>query len=142
MVHATCVAVAGRGVLLLGPPGCGKSDLALRLIDSGAALVADDQVVLARRGDDVVASAPDELRGRMEVRGVGLVTVEPVAQRRVALVLDLVPADQVPRLPEIGVRAYLGVSLPCIAIAPFEASAAAKVRLAVGALSGNSATPS
>ena len=71
MVHATCVAIGDRAVLLCGPSGSGKSDLALRLIDGGAQLVADDQVVLRAEGGRIVARAPEALAGRMEVRGIG-----------------------------------------------------------------------
>lgn len=131
MVHATCVACSGRAVLLCGPPGSGKSDLALRLIDGGALLVADDQVVLRAAGDEIVASAPATIVGRMEVRGIGIVAVPHVAAAPVALVVDLEQAGAVARLPEPARRTFLGVSLPLIALAPFEASAAAKIRLAL-----------
>ena len=131
MVHATCVACSGRAVLLCGPPGSGKSDLALRLIDGGALLVADDQVVLRPNGDELVAAAPATIAGRMEVRGIGIVAVPHVAAAPVALVVDLVAPDAVPRLPEPARRTFLGIALPLIALAPFEASAAAKIRLAL-----------
>lgn len=131
MVHATCVACDGRAVLLCGPPGSGKSDLALRLIDGGALLVADDQVVLRVDGDALVAAAPATIAGRMEARGVGIVVVPHVAAAPVALVVDLVAADAVPRLPEPARRTFLGIALPLIVLAPFEASAAAKIRLAL-----------
>ncbi|MFZ9450406.1 MAG: HPr kinase/phosphorylase [Alphaproteobacteria bacterium] len=74
-VHATCVAIDGAGILLRGPSGAGKSDLALRLVDGGAALVADDRVDLRRRGTCLVASPPAPLRGLVEARGVGILRV-------------------------------------------------------------------
>src|SRR5215475_7809711 len=93
LVHATAVAIGGAGVLLTGRPGSGKSDLALRLVDGGAALIADDQVMLQRDGDRLIAGFPDaapaELRGRLEVRGLGLMPVAPSAAMPLALVVLL-----------------------------------------------------
>ena|SRR5919197_331819 len=134
LVHGTCVAVDGRGVLLRGPPGAGKSDLALRLIDGGALLVADDQTRIAADGDRLVASAPPTIAGRIEVRGLGIVEAPGVASAPLGLVIDLVAAGEVERLPPPRTCTLLGRSLPCLALAPFEASAAAKVRIAVRAL--------
>lgn len=132
------MAIGGAGVLLRAPSGSGKSDLALRLIDAGARLVADDQVVIHRRGDRLSASAPPEIRGRMEVRGLGICDMPSVASAPIVLVVDLVPDDEIERLPAPASCAYLGVSVPLVSIAPFNSSAAAKVRLAVATATGNS----
>jgi serine kinase of HPr protein (carbohydrate metabolism regulator) len=129
-IHATCVEVAGAGVLLLGASGTGKSDLALRLIDEGARLVADDRTDLRRREGDLYASAPETIAGRIEVRGLGIVAVPAVAQARVRLAVELVEPAAVERLPEKQQRDFLGVSVPLLALDPFAASSAAKVRLA------------
>lgn len=133
MVHGACVMIAGIGVLLRGASGRGKSDLALRLIDEGAVLVADDQVALIRDGDAVMASAPDALAGLLEARGVGLLRLPAVPAARLALVVDLVDAADVERLPDPDSAVMLDVALPRIVLAPFEASAAAKLRLAARA---------
>lgn len=137
-VHATCVALrAGkswRGVLLRGPSGAGKSDLALRLIEVGGRLVADDQTHLARAGRRLVASAPPALAGMIEVRGVGIVTLpraQLLARAPVALLVDLVPPDRIERLPGSSHETVLAVALPRLALAAFEASAPAKLRLAL-----------
>ena len=130
-VHGTCVELEGVACLLRGPPGSGKSDLALRLFDHGARLVADDQVVLKRQGDRVIASPPPDFSGAIEVRGIGVVRLEGTAEAPLGLVVDLVSAAGVERMPETGSCEYLGITLPLMAIAPFEASAAAKVRLVV-----------
>jgi HPr kinase/phosphorylase len=130
LVHATAVAIEGGAVLLRGPPGAGKSDLALRLIGSGALLVADDQTELRRDGDAVVARPPATIAGLIEVRGLGVVAVPAIAEARVVLLVDLVAAEAVERFPEPRREALLGVSLPVVALAPFEASAAVKLRLA------------
>jgi HPr kinase/phosphorylase len=136
LVHATAVAVEGGAVLLRGPPGSGKSDLALRLIDAGAVLVADDQTELRRDGAGVVARAPAAIAGLIEVRGLGLVGVPTTAEAPVVLLVDLVAATAVERLPEHRFEEVLGVALPVIALAPFEASAAVKLRLARRAFAG------
>jgi HPr kinase/phosphorylase len=130
-VHGTCIACDGEGVLLRGPSGSGKSDLALRLIDGGALLVADDQTELRRRDDAVVASAPAATAGRIELRGVGILGCPSIAEARLCLVVDLVAPGAVERLPERRSQSYLDCSLPLLALAPFEASAAAKIRFAV-----------
>jgi serine kinase of HPr protein (carbohydrate metabolism regulator) len=134
-LQATCVAVDGVGVLLRGPSGGGKSDLALRLIDGGARLVADDGVELSRRGDDLVARlpamAPDSVRGRIEVRGLGILPVPSVDDAIVGLVVDLVDANKIERLPLPATVDLLGLSIPVIDLAGPEPSAPAKVRLAV-----------
>ena len=136
-VHATAVAIATalgiRAVLLRGRSGSGKSDLALRLIDAGAHLVTDDQSVLSRRGDAIVVTAPARISGLMEVRGIGIMRVEALAEAPVVLIADLVPSEQIDRLPERRRETILGLSLPVIAVAPFEASAPAKLRLALHA---------
>jgi serine kinase of HPr protein (carbohydrate metabolism regulator) len=133
LIHATAVAIEGRAVLLRGPPGSGKSDLALRLIDRGARLVADDQSELDRRGDALVVRAPAAIAGLIEVRGLGIVRCAGLAEAPVALLADLVAADRLERMPVPHSETILGVMLPVIALAPFEASAAAKLRLALRA---------
>jgi HPr kinase/phosphorylase len=133
VLHASCVAIQNVGCLLLGPPGSGKSDLALRLVmDHKAKLVADDQVALARRADRLVASVPSTLAGLIEVRGIGIVRLAHRARAILGLAVVLVPPDEIERMPEgdEGVE-YLGVALPLLRLTPFEASAPHKVRLAV-----------
>lgn len=133
LVHASCVALDNVGCLLLGPSGSGKSDLALRLVmDQAARLVADDQVTIARRLDRLVASPPAALAGLIEVRGLGIVRLAHRARVILGLAVVLVPPERIERLPEPegeGVE-YLGVTLPLLRLAPFEASAPHKVRLA------------
>jgi len=137
LLHATAVALDGRAVLLRGPSGSGKSDLALRLIDAGARLVADDQSALSRRGDTLVVCAPATIAGLIEVRGVGIVRLDALAEAPVWLIADLVPAAGIERLPPRRAETILGIAVPLIEIAPFEASAAAKLRLALRVLAGS-----
>lgn len=137
LVHATCIAFDGIGVLLRGPSGSGKSDLALRAIADGAMLVADDQVALARTGQRVVASAPLSLHGMIEIRGLGIMRVETAAEADIALVADLVDADMIERLPDRRACDLLGIEIPWLALAPFQASAVPKLRFALRALAGS-----
>lgn len=129
-IHATCIAFGDIGVLLRGPSGSGKSDLALRLIDAGATLVADDRVMLAAGHGRVVACAPPELAGLLEVRGVGLVELPYASNIGIALIADLVPSDAIDRLPDPGWSAYLDRRIRTIALAPFEHTTVAKLRIA------------
>jgi serine kinase of HPr protein (carbohydrate metabolism regulator) len=140
-IHATTVTLDGIAVVLRGPPGAGKSDLALRLIDRGARLVADDQTVLTRRGAAIFAGPPPTIAGRMEVRGIGIVALAHAHDVAVGLVVDLAPAHAIERLPEPEITTLLGVSVPLIRIDPVGVSAAAKVRLAVHQLRGDKMAP-
>ena len=137
-LHATAVTIGGKGVLLRGPPGAGKSDLALRLIDGGARLIADDLVAVAAGGRGLElrrpTRTPTDLRGRMEVRGLGIAKMPSALRAPLALVVDLVDSAAMERLPEAKPAEILGRAVPRLALAPFESSAAAKVRLAVAAL--------
>jgi serine kinase of HPr protein (carbohydrate metabolism regulator) len=137
-VHATSVALkAGarwRGVLLRGPSGSGKSDLALRLIDEGGRLIADDQTHLARKGHALIASPPPVLAGMIEVRGIGIVKLPRgrlLAAAPLALLVDLVRAEAVERMPEPAYEMVQDVKLPRLVLAPFEVSTVAKLRLAL-----------
>jgi serine kinase of HPr protein (carbohydrate metabolism regulator) len=133
LLHATAIAIEGRALLLRGASGSGKSDLALRLIDAGARLVADDQSELFRRGDRVIVRAPATIAGLLEVRGVGIFRLDALSEAPVALIADLVPAENVERLPVRHTETILGVALPLVRVTPFDASAAAKLRLALRA---------
>lgn len=134
LVHGSCASRDGAAVLLLGPPGAGKSDLLLRLIGRGWGLVADDQVVL----DGVAVSAPPALRGMLEVRGLGIFQGLAVAEgARLALVVDLVAREAVQRLPAPAVWSPAGV--PRVALYGFDASVCDKVALALDAARGRAA---
>ena len=129
-VHASTVAIDGRAVLITGPSGSGKSDLALRLIDRGFILVGDDQTIVRRDGERLIASAPARIAGKLEVRGIGIVEMESVSDVSVALIVEL--ASDIQRLPKDNrTSAILGVSLPLVSIDAQAASAPAKVALAL-----------
>ena len=131
IVHGTCIAFDGQGILLRGAAGSGKSDLALRAIDRGAQLVADDQVVLTRQGKGVIASAPASLHGLLEIRGLGIMRMDAVTEAKIALVADMTEPHAIERLPDRRHCDIDGVSMPWLALAPFEASAPAKLRFAL-----------
>src|SRR5262249_59747688 len=97
-----------RAVLIRGPSGSGKSDLGLRLIDAGARLVADDQSELQRHGEFVIVRSPAAIAGLIEVRGVGIVRVESLAEAPLALIADLLPPDAIERLPARASERLLG----------------------------------
>jgi serine kinase of HPr protein (carbohydrate metabolism regulator) len=130
LVHGTAVAIDGAAILLRGASGAGKSDLALRLIDRGACLIADDQAELRRAIDQVLVSAPAAIAGLIEIRGLGILRVDTVTAAPLVLLVDLVPPTEVERLPESRSEDVLGVAVPVMALAPFEASAPAKLRFA------------
>lgn len=140
-LHVTTVALDGRGVLLRGPSGSGKSDLALRLIDGGGRLISDDYTELSVRDDVLWAGPPETIAGLMEVRGVGVVRLCDSAPDPVPAVLlvDLVhDAEAIERLPDPETEALApGHAVRRIVLDPFEASAPAKVRLAVRIVSGD-----
>jgi serine kinase of HPr protein (carbohydrate metabolism regulator) len=131
--HASTVAVDGRAVLISGPSGSGKSDLALRLLDRGFTLVSDDQTIVRRDGNRLVASAPPTIKGKLEIRGVGIVEMETVTDVPVALYVEL--TSEIVRLPDDRrERPVLGVNLPLISVDAQTASAASKVALALDRL--------
>jgi HPr kinase/phosphorylase len=140
LVYGTCVALGSVGALLQGPSASGKSDLALRFAlqtppELGAALVADDQVLVSPEEGRLIARPPERIAGRIEVRGIGIVTLPFRAEAELRLLITLVDdfAD-VPRLPRWGEEdraQFCGLWLPVLAMAPFEASACLKLRLAL-----------
>lgn len=129
LTHATTVAIRGRGVLISGPSGSGKSDLALRLIDRGGALVSDDQTLLRVEAGQVIVSAPATIAGMLEVRGLGIVPVAQAQEAPLRLCVALGDAEE--RLPGPRTREVMGVKLPEIVLDPRPASAPIKVELAL-----------
>ena len=135
-VHASCVAMNGRAVLITGKSGSGKSDLALRLIDRGFNLVSDDQTIIHRAGALLLASAPATIAGKLEIRGIGIVEIEPVKDVPVALIVDL--TSEFDRLPEeMRERQLLGVPVPLITVDALTSSATAKVVIGLDKLGLN-----
>lgn len=129
-IHASAVASKGRAVLISGPSGSGKSDLTLRLLDRGFTLVSDDQTIVRRDGDRLVASPPPTIAGKLEIRGIGIVDMDHVSDIPVALLVEL--TSDIQRLPDGDrERPVLGLPLPLISIDALTASAASKVAVAL-----------
>lgn len=129
-LHASCVAIAGRAVLIEGRSGEGKSDLALRLIDRGAVLVSDDYTICARTDGVLLGSAPANIAGKIEVRGIGVIDMPHQDRMPIALLVTILDAP--PRMPEgPKKRRIAGVDVPEVALAALEPSAPVKVELAL-----------
>jgi serine kinase of HPr protein (carbohydrate metabolism regulator) len=128
-LHATTVAIDGLAVMIEGASGSGKSDLALRLIDRGAALVSDDQTLVVRSGKTLLARAPTTIAGRIEVRGIGILAMPHVEDVPVGLLVRVDGA--VERMPERRARRIAGIDVRQFAVDPFHASAPIKVELAL-----------
>lgn len=133
LIHGTTIDISGCGVLLLGPSGAGKSDLALRLIADGALLVADDQTLVEIVDGYLRASAPGIISGLIEVRGVGLLPAPVKAATRLRLAVQLVdsPPERMPEPRTWSLPGHVEPCVPLTALAPFEASALAKLRRAL-----------
>ena len=129
-VHASTVALDGRAVLISGPSGSGKSDLALRLLDRAFTLVSDDQTIVSRDGDRLLAAAPPNIAGKLEIRGIGIVEIDHHDNVPLALIVEL--TSDIQRLPDDSrERPILGVALPVISIDAMTASAPSKVAIAL-----------
>jgi serine kinase of HPr protein (carbohydrate metabolism regulator) len=132
--HAGLIAqrLNGRwaGVLIEGVSGSGKSDLALRALDHGFRLVADDRVLVWRSDGRLYGRSPKAIHGLIEVRGVGVLQITPLAYSEIVLAVRLGAPE---RLPEPATKAILDVSLPCLTVPPFEESAPAKLGRALAA---------
>jgi len=132
LLHASCVALFKRAVLITGAAGAGKSDLALRLIDAGAALIADDQTLLTPTDNALIASAPDSIRGLIEVRHVGLLRMPFVESVPVALYVELAAAaETLERLPEADFITLSNIPIRRLRLPAFAASTPAKIRAVV-----------
>jgi serine kinase of HPr protein (carbohydrate metabolism regulator) len=136
IVHAGLVALRldghWRGVLIEGPSGGGKSDLALKALDAGFRLVADDRVVIWTSGGALFGRAPAPLAGLIEARGHGVVPEPSIGLAQIVLAARCVHAGQpIERLPDSDSAVIAGIAVPSFQIDPFEASAPAKLRRAL-----------
>lgn len=131
IIHATLVDFNGKGILLRGKSKSGKSDLALRLIaDKGAKLVADDMVILCAEDGHVFGQAPENLRGLLEVRGIGIAQLPYIAKSRIFLLADLIDdVSQIERMPKDAQESIFGVEIEQIDLYAKENSAPEKILL-------------
>lgn len=132
-LHASCVAINGRAVLIGGPSGSGKSDLALRMLDRGFMLVSDDRTIVRKEGGRLIASAPETIRGKLEIRGIGIVDMESAGDTPVGLVVEL--TNDMQRMPDDSrERLILDTAIPLVSVNAMTASAASKVAVALDRL--------
>ena len=141
-VHGCSVAINGIAILIRGEPASGKSDLLLQLLETTGtglgdatlqtALIADDQTLLTVRGDRLWAGCPATINGLLEVRGQGIIAVPPHGPAPLGLVIDLLPVEQIERMPEDDQRTVdlMGFRLPRVFVGSGSVSAASRVRLA------------
>ena len=130
-LHASAITIEGQGVLIRGPSGSGESDLALRLINDGAELVGDDRVNIECVENYLNLSAPDSLKGLIEVRGVGVVNIGAADKAPLKLIIELKPGENIERLPEPSEETLEGVVIPVLDLDPFKVSSVAKIKLAL-----------
>ena len=137
IVYASCVEWNGSGILLCGKSGSGKSDLCLRLTDSGAKLVADDQTEITNENGRLTASCPESLQGMLEIRGIGIVRTPFIPKTEIKLKLDLQTAEKIDRMPLPAKEDIEGVSVPVLKLNPFEASVLPKIKAYLNILNGS-----
>jgi HPr kinase/phosphorylase len=130
MVHATALAINGQGILLTGPSGSGKSDLALRIIDRGGILISDDVVIVSKTDQGLSVGVAPNIAGKIEVRGVGICIVQHIPSAPLQLAVAL--SNNINRMPdEHRTMNMMGIAVPLIDLAPFECSAAIKLEMAL-----------
>lgn len=133
LIHATAIAINHHGVLLVGPSGSGKSDLAVRLIDRGAVLISDDAVCIGQSEQKPVLLAAPNIEGRIELRGVGIIEVQHTPKAAMRMVVKMIAPDE--RIPPENLCADIaGFTVPLVKIAAFESSAPLKVEYALRSL--------
>lgn len=128
-IHATLVSYKNKGILLIGPSGSGKSDLALRLItDYKAKLVADDQVDLFIKDNQLYGRCPKSIYKKMEIRGLGIAEFSAKKEVQISLCAELcLNREEIERLPSMQYIEFFGVSIEKIKLYPFDCSTTCKL---------------
>lgn len=131
-IHASCIELDNKGILFLGKSGAGKSDLALRMIEElHAILISDDRTDLLTQDKKLIASCPDNIKGLLEVRGIGILKFPYKKITEVKLVVELQDENtKIERLPKDTFFCFDDIKIKKIYVHPFEASAIYKIRLA------------
>ncbi len=128
--HASCVAIQSAGVMVSGPSGSGKSDLALRLIDRGAILISDDYVELHDDGNQILLNAPAKIAGKIEIRSLGIFDCDHVSN--IPLTLHVQLKQKPERFPlDSQTETIMTMAIPTITLNALEASAPIKVEMAL-----------
>ena len=136
LFHASCVEFEEYGLLICGDSGSGKSDLCLRLLNSGARLVADDQTEIKNDNGRLIARCPENLRNMLEVRGIGIVETPSIPQTEIRLKLILQNKEKIDRMPSFQTEEIEGVPLPVFRMNAFENSAVLKIKTFIAILKG------
>lgn len=137
-IHASCVSIKSRGVLILGESGFGKSDMALCLIDRGADLVSDDRTDLTKDGESIIAKSPEKINGLIEVRGIGIFRLQAENSVAVSMVVQLEHRNSIERLPVPEFYECMGIKIPQIRLYPFDVSSYIKIEMSLAALHDSS----
>ena len=132
LIQAAAVEIDGRAIVFQGPPGSGKSSLALSLIDRGATLIGDDGATLTRDGEKVIVSPPPNIAGLLEIRGVGIVEMPTSSGAPLALILSLVEEGHAERHPTMLVeREFHGLPFPVLPFVPGDKAPALRTEWAL-----------
>ena len=133
-IHSSSIVIDDNGVLILGDSGSGKSDLALRLIDNGATLISDDVSICKKNLNNIYLYCPPEIKGLLEVREIGIITVPFVERIKLKLVVNLKSKNN-ERFPEDIYFKILGIKIPLIHIDGKNSSAVAKIKVKLNEIS-------
>ena len=135
LVHASCVRWQNKGILLIGDSGSGKSTAALALIEKGATLVADDYTEISLKNEKIQATCPENILGKIEVRGVGIVPTKAKKETFIDIVIQCVPDfSSIERMPEEKLYSLLEKTLPMYRLCPFESVFTTKVSFILATL--------
>ena len=135
-LHSTSVVIEDSGVLIVGNSGSGKSDLALRLIDSGATLISDDITICEKNEESIFLFPPPQIKGLLEVREIGIMTVPYVDNIKLTLLVELVD-EEVERLPKKTIGKFMNLNIPKIRIFGKSSSSVAKIKLKLNEIKNN-----
>ncbi len=128
-IYANSVNINGFGILIRGISGCGKSDLSLRLIHMGSGLISDDQTAVIKKDDIIILNAPETIAGKIEIRGFGILNIAYDKNIVLRLIVDLLPVDQIERMPMQNYDIILDVKIPILQLNAFEISAVEKIHI-------------
>jgi HPr kinase/phosphorylase len=126
-IHGTSICYKQNGLLFLGESGTGKSDLALRLIDKGADLIADDQTILTLKNNEIILSCPEKIKSKLEIRGIGIIEMPSIEEHQLDIVFQLKSFREIERVPNENWIILLNQKIPYYEIDPFELSINAKI---------------
>lgn len=135
-IHSTSVVIEDSGVLIVGDSGSGKSDLALRLIDSGATLISDDITICKKKEESIFLFAPIQTKGLLEVREIGIITVPYIDNIKLLLIVELTE-NEIERLPSKTFRNFMNLKVPKIKIYGKNSSSVAKIKLKLNEIKNN-----